>query len=181
MEDGILTDGKGRTVNFKNAILVMTSNVGSSRILELANKYAEEKSNGASGNDKSEYAAMSDVVKEELQYVMRPELLNRIDEIVIFSPLGEKELNSIATLLLDQSIERATEERGIVLSAGSQLLERIIKEGGVDASQFGARPLRRAVQRLFEDTVSDAIIRGFVKEGDAALVDINDIPSSTHG
>ena len=118
------------------------------------------------------YAEMADVVKEELETEMKPELLNRIDEIVIFSPLGDVELRSVASLLLDKTIGRAKEERGIELSVSNALIEKVIIEGGLNAAQFGARPMRRAVQRFFEDTVSDAIIRGFIKDGDQAMVDI---------
>ncbi len=327
MEDGILTDGKGRTVNFKNCILVMTSNVGSKRILEVAagnssslssssasssspaassvdplrpdevmtrlqkspmamsmmmeaasdpdlmramqtamggspadllrlgqqnekvanflrrlwgvlnetqgdsplssgdqyqpqtekkspiqendfasgilkqfqnmfdpnkpaapeptplpatNSYESSSSFTQSHNDASspideitQYAKMSSVVKEELGNAMKPELLNRIDEIVIFSPLGGDELRSVASLLLDGTIKRAKEERGITLSASPTLIDIIISEGMSNASQYGARPMRRAVQRYFEDTVSDAIVRGFLKEGESAVVDIS--------
>jgi len=181
MEDGILTDGKGRTVNFKNTVLVMTSNVGSRRILDVANKYDDLKAGGVSTDVTSEYTEMSNVVKEELQNVMRPELLNRIDDIIVFSPLGSEELSSIASLLVNKTIERANEERGITLTVGPRLLGKIIEEGGLNAVQFGARPMRRAVQRLFEDTVSDAIIRGFVKEGDSALVEMDYAPSISFG
>jgi len=118
------------------------------------------------------YAEMSDVVKDELEQAMKPELLNRIDEIVIFSPLGGIELRSVASLLLNKTIERAMEERGIILSVSESLIEKVIMEGGLNAAQFGARPMRRAVQRFFEDTVSDAIIRGFIKDGDSAMVDV---------
>ena len=118
------------------------------------------------------YAEMCDVVKDELEIEMKPELLNRIDEIVIFSPLGEKELRSVASILLDQTMARAKEERGIDLSVSDALLEKVIMEGGLSAAQFGARPMRRAVQRFFEDTVSDAIIRGFIKDGEKAIVDL---------
>jgi ATPases with chaperone activity, ATP-binding subunit len=118
------------------------------------------------------YVEMSDVVKDELEAAMKPELLNRIDEIVIFSPLGNIELRSVASLLLNKSVKRAKDERGIELSVSSSLVERVIVEGGMNASQFGARPMRRAVQRFFEDTVSDAIIRGFIKDGERAVVDI---------
>jgi len=151
------------------------------RILSVANKYADLKAAGVDYAVSPEYGEMSDVVKEELQYVMKPELLNRIDDIVIFSPLGNDELSSIATLLLDKTIERAYEERGISLSAGAKLLQKIIEDGGLNAAQFGARPMRRAVQRLFEDTVSDAIIRGFVKEGDSAVVEMNDATTNSFG
>lgn len=118
------------------------------------------------------YNEMADVVKDELESAMKPELLNRIDEIVIFSPLGDNELRSVASLLLNKTIGRALEERDITLSVSPQLLEKVIMEGGLNAAQFGARPMRRAVQRFFEDTVSDAIIRGFLKEGESAHVDI---------
>lgn len=120
-----------------------------------------------------DYAEMSDVVKEELETTMKPELLNRIDEIVIFSPLGGGELRSVASLLLDQTIKRAKEERGITLEVSDSLVDKVIGEGSSNAAQFGARPMRRAVQRFFEDTVSDAIIRGFIKEGETAMVDID--------
>jgi ATP-dependent Clp protease ATP-binding subunit ClpC len=320
MEDGMLTDGKGRTVNFKNAILVMTSNVGSKRILDVANSRSdrpasntppsttqttqpiepmrpdevmtklqkspeamsmmmeaasdpdimramqtamggspadllrlgqenprvadflrrlwsvlnEESSNvptlpkSNSKNDKysppfptttpktgmdalmdneflsgitksfqsmmgnnkvedvqpvesvndteesfsSSYAEMSDVVKEELEICMKPELLNRIDEIVVFSPLGDAELGAVASLLLKQTSDRALEERGIHLQITQSLVDKVVYAGSLNAAQYGARPMRRAVQRFFEDTVSDAIVKGFLKEGDSANVDI---------
>jgi len=128
--------------------------------------------NAAAAAAADNYAEMADVVKEELETEMKPELLNRIDEIVIFSPLGDVELRSVASLLLDKTIGRAKEERGIDLSVSNALIEKVIIEGGLNAAQFGARPMRRAVQRFFEDTVSDAIIRGFIKDGDQAMVDI---------
>lgn len=184
MEDGVLTDGKGRTVDFKHAILVMTSNVGSGRILDLlsqrsnAARAAEDATGGWGGDNdafrtSAEYGEMSDVVKEELEYSMPPELLNRIDEIVVFSPLGTKDLRSIAKLILDRTVDRAWDERGIRLSCAPSLLDRIVKEGtGGDAAQFGARPMRRAVQRFFEDTAGQGIINGFLKEGDGAIVEL---------
>jgi len=181
MEDGILTDGKGRTVNFKNTVLVMTSNVGSQRILRVANKYEELRAGGVNTDALPEYAEMSDVVKEELQNEMKPELLNRIDDIVIFSPLGNDELSGIASILLNKTIERAKEERDITLSTGPNLLKKIIEDGGLNAAQFGARPMRRAVQRLFEDPVSDAVIRGFLKEGYNAVVEMDDATTNMLG
>lgn len=124
-------------------------------------------------DESAQYSEMSSVVKEELGNAMKPELLNRIDEIVIFSPLGGDELKSVASLLLDGTIKRAKEERGISLSASPALIDQVILEGASSASQFGARPMRRAVQRFFEDTVSDAIVRGFIKDGESATVDIS--------
>lgn len=209
MEDGILTDGKGRTVCFKNAILIMTSNVGSARIMELVGQQRVNRAmssgtvrrkkkrrtegfeeyvmgdeevhtdaggqtiNGESGSSSAEeYAALSAVVQEELQNEMKPELLNRIDEIIVFSPLESNNLQDISTAIVDASIDRALKERSISLSASEALINAIVSDGGSSVAEFGARPLRRAAQRLFEDAVSDAIVRGFLQEGDHATVDI---------
>jgi len=216
MEDGMLTDGKGRTVNFKNVILVMTSNVGSSKIMELVGqqklrraldaqggdgnqrkkkkrrgeesasfeKYVmgesevtdsvgQSETNGAlTLTDAEEYSQLCEVVQDELQKEMKPELLNRIDEIIVFSPLGDENLRDIARAMVDASIERAQKEKSIMLSASESIIDTIISDGAMNAAQFGARPMRRASQRLFEDAVSDAIVQGFLQEGDVGRVDM---------
>jgi ATP-dependent Clp protease ATP-binding subunit ClpC len=215
MEDGVLTDGKGRTVDFKNTILVMTSNVGSQKILELVAQQRQQRArngverrkkkkrrsdgsgsfedyvmgeeiNGDSGmvdpynglEDVSsdiaaeEYIALSEVVQEELQKEMKPELLNRIDEIIVFSPLDNENLRDIAYAIVGASMERAYKERSITLSVSESLIDAILSDGAVNAAAFGARPMRRAAQRLFEDAVSDAIVRGFLNEGDSAMVEM---------
>lgn len=166
LDDGILTDGKGRTVNFKNVVLVMTSNVGSKGILEIANKFSHDDASS------DQYIEMSSFVNDALMDQFRPEFLNRIDEIVVFSPLQSSNLRSIAQLLLDNTIQRAVKERNIHISPSSSLLDAIIDEGSDRASTFGARPMRRAVQRYFEDTISDAIVRGFLTDGDHASVTV---------
>jgi len=225
MEDGVLTDGKGRSVNFKNVILVMTSNVGSRKILELVgrqkleralseqggeqggergkkkkrrgeegspasfeeyvmgddeelnnsygiNSESEQPTNGVTplNTAAEEYAALSEVVHEELQQEMKPELLNRIDEIIVFSPLDNANLRDIAHAIVDASIERAFKEKSIRLPVSECLIDCIMDDGSHNAAEFGARPMRRAAQRLFEDAVSDAIVRGFLEDGDAATV-----------
>jgi hypothetical protein len=312
MEDGMLTDGKGRTVSFKNTILVMTSNVGSKRILQVArdgDKYnsrsPEPQDNSslpisiepmkpdevlaklqnnpkasnlmmdaaadpdmmramqtamggtpadllkagqtnpkvgtflkniwaaldgdtrapvpvvqesgldtirgsvetgiADSNNKAAsslvadvvdtmegnpwinamprlttstedlYLKMITVVKEELEDALRPELLNRIDEIVVFSPLGDNDLSDIATLLLQQTVERAKTERNMELTVSPSLILRVRNEGSAQASEFGARPMRRAAQRFLEDSISDALVRGFIQDGDAAMVDLGSV------
>ena len=303
LEDGMLTDGKGRTVDFSNVILVMTSNVGSKRILELANRKGSRHEEGSSegiaqgngiGNGSVEpitpdqvlsklqnspramnlmmeamadsdfrmalqtaigrspadllkegrenpkvakfleelwseldmqgerdaddsfasgvfrrfqnmlpngkewsnangsvngelcpgstenvdsraaaaYAEMVEVVKEELENELKPELLNRIDEIVVFSPLRNEDLRSISKLILEETIRRARDECDIHLHVSDELIDIIMEEGSANASTFGARPMRRAVQRFFEDTVSDVIIRGFLSAGDRAVVQL---------
>eukprot|EP00980_Cylindrotheca_fusiformis_P001412 scaffold345_cov134-Cylindrotheca_fusiformis.AAC.23 len=178
LEDGMLTDGQGRTVNFKNTILIMTSNVGSRRIMELSRlESATEELNG--GNDvqaleDAVYAKLSEVVKEELEFAMKPELLNRIDEIVVFSPLSDSNLNSIAELILNRTVQRAQMEQDLTLELSPSLSQKVTEEGSSNAAQFGARPMRRAAQRFFEDSISDAIVRGFLKRGDDAVVGLGE-------
>lgn len=169
LEDGMLTDGKGRTVNFKNTILIMTSNVGSQNILALSRQHAS----GAEQQGDSElYAQLSDTVKEALEASMKPELLNRMDEIVVFSPLSTSDLESITSLILSKTIKRAEDEQELTITASPALSRKVMEEGSSNAAQFGARPMRRAAQRFFEDAVSDALIRGFLTKGDDAVVDL---------
>ena len=193
LEDGILTDGKGRTVNFKNTILIMTSNVGSRDILNLSRlESAARLVNGESESDNQDkqqqeddllYARLSETVKDALEDTMKPELLNRMDEIVVFSPLSSSDLSSISDLLLSKITQRAESEQDLKLSASPALSMKVMEEGSSNAAQFGARPMRRAAQRFFEDAVSDALIRGFLKNGDEAVVDLipDELdPSSRH-
>lgn len=264
----VSSDGKGRTVNFKNCVLVMTSNVGSKRILEVCRsrpvnggtssfvtpkqmsstietpepdvilrrmqdnpkvaslimkastdgsvmegirtamngspadlqkaakndpalaKFLQEVWNEISEDDKlppvssgldsirnsvqaslplddddSLYNELTEVVKEELESAMKPELLNRIDEIVIFSPLTSTNLYNIALRNVGLIVKRATEEHGFRIKVDDELIARIVEEGSSNADQFGARPMRRAAQRYIEDSLSEAIIGSFLKEG----------------
>lgn len=184
LEDGILTDGKGRTVNFKNTILIMTSNVGSQRILELSRLESAastddtigEHVNG--GKDKQQehrdalYARLSETVKAALEETMKPELLNRMDEIVVFSPLSQSDLKSITDLTLGKITERAESEQELAIKVSQSLAAKVMEEGSSNAAQFGARPMRRAAQRFYEDAISDALIRGFLKKGDDVEVDL---------
>lgn len=175
LEDGMLTDGKGRTVNFKNTILIMTSNVGSQDILALSQlESAGQKFEDSSTEQQQNsllYARLSDTVKKALEDSMKPELLNRMDEIIVFSPLSTTDLESITSLILGKTIERAETEQNLKLSASNELSRKIMDEGSSNAAKFGARPMRRAAQRFFEDAVSDALIRGFLKNGDEAVLD----------
>jgi len=182
MEDGILTDGKGRTVSFKNVILVMTSNVGSKRILDVSREDpfgAHATPATAMNSDERNnalYPKYLDVVTEALEAQMKPELLNRIDEIVVFSPLSENDLVNIADLIMQKTVGRAQKElKGMEILVQPNLVERVVQEGSANAAQFGARPMRRAAQRFLEDAVSDAIIQGFLKEGDVAEIDIENV------
>jgi hypothetical protein len=248
LEDGILTDGMGRTISFKNTVLIMTSNIGSQRILDLVQQqqqsrqqrsdddddddatvvdvsvprdgkektsnnnkdknknHNKKKTKNASHqhvsnreddvNDEStaaaeaaadieqtrqvqrleyerevermEYQKLSRVVQNELERALRPEFLNRIDDIVVFQPLTSHELSLIAVVMVVDITARARLEKNLDLRVSPELLNTMVDQGSLAASQFGARPMRRAVQRILEDAISDAVIQSFLTEGDAA-------------
>ena len=168
MDDGILTDGKGRTVSFKNTIIIMTSNIGSKKILDMSRKYEFEE-NETGGRPK--YSKLAGVVKGELEKTLKPEFLNRIDDVVIFQPLTEDELAQIAArMALDIAI-RTKLDRNIDIVVKPNLLRQMVKEGSQTAGQFGARPMRRAVQRILEDAISTAVMKNFIISGDRAIFD----------
>ena len=263
LDDGILTDGKGRTVNFKNSILIMTSNIGSKKIIDVAKSWEDRPKSSddpeafdttniisklqsdpkaasilmnaatdsdmlsalrslrdsspeeydelvrknpkmkgflediwrvlnpnSSGdipgerllNDADEdfpdsrtnelYKKMFATVKGELEATLKPEFLNRIDEVVVFSQLSKSDLLSITQSLLRRTVARAKQERNISLNVSENSLSQFMKIGSAESSIYGARPLRRAIQRMFEDPVSEAIIRGFLRDGDQSVVEI---------
>src|SRR5216683_2967365 len=148
-----LTDGKGRTVDFRNIVLVMTSNVGSTAIFELANRDPESARKEA---------------MEALRASFRTEFINRIDEIVIFNPLGKEHLERIISLLL-KNVEKLLEERQITLELTLAAKELLLREGYDPA--YGARPLRRTIQRLIQDPLALQILEGKVLPGDHVRVD----------
>jgi len=153
LEDGRLTDGKGRTVDFRNTVLVMTSNVGSNAIFELSAKDPE----------RARKEAM-----DALRASFRPEFINRIDEIVIFNPLGKAQLEGIVKLLL-KNVEKLLEERKITLELSPAAYTLLLEEGYDPA--YGARPLRRTIQRLIQDPLAMQILEGKVLPGDHIRVD----------
>lgn len=153
LEDGRLTDGKGRTVDFRNTVMIMTSNVGSTAIFELSEKDPE----------RARKEAM-----EALRTAFRPEFINRIDEIVIFNPLGKEQLGRIVGLLL-KSVEKLLAERQITLDLTAAAEELLLREGYDPA--YGARPLRRTIQRLIQDPLALQILEGKVLPGDHVRVD----------
>jgi ATP-dependent Clp protease ATP-binding subunit ClpB len=153
LEDGRLTDGKGRTVDFRNTVLVMTSNVGSAAIYELAGK----------DPDAARKEAMA-----ALRAAFRPEFINRIDEIVIFNPLGKEQLGKIVRMLL-KNVEKLLAERQITLELTPAAEELILREGYDPA--YGARPLRRTIQRMIQDPLALQILEGKVLPGQRVRVD----------
>jgi AAA domain (Cdc48 subfamily)/C-terminal, D2-small domain, of ClpB protein len=116
------------------------------------------------------YQKLSELVKEELESAMKPEFLNRVDEIIVFSPLSLDNLSMIASLIVEKIVQRAQKEQKMRLTVESCVVDRVAEEGSMSADQFGARPMRRAAQRYVEDSLSDAIVQGFLKEGDEAVI-----------
>ncbi len=164
LEDGRLTDNAGRIVDFKNTVIIMTSNIGSQHITTPPENAGEERV-------AEHYEQMRETVTGELQQHFRPELLNRIDEVIVFHSLTSSEIRSIVDLMLSRVEERLA-ERDISLEATDEAKD-LIAERGYDP-QFGARPLRRVIQKLVETSISAGILRGEFAEGDTVLVDEQD-------
>ncbi|CDI50848.1 ATP-dependent Clp protease ATP-binding subunit [Clostridium tetani] len=167
LEDGRLTDGKGKTVNFKNTIIIMTSNVGASTI-------KKQKSLGfAISDDKieSEYEQMKENVMEELKRSFRPEFLNRIDDIIVFHKLREEDLEKIVALMLE-SVTHRLKNQDINISFDKKS-QKFLAKKGFD-SVYGARPLRRAITKAVEDKLSEEILKGSIEKGDKVLVSVNE-------
>ncbi|GAB4185265.1 MAG: hypothetical protein Fur006_23490 [Coleofasciculaceae cyanobacterium] len=168
LEDGRLTDNKGRTVDFRNTLLIMTSNVGSKVI---------EKGGGGLGFEFSEnqadshYRCIRSLVNEELKAYFRPEFLNRLDEIIVFRQLTKNEVKQISSILLGEVCSRLTEQ-GITLEVTQRFKDRLVEEG-YDPS-YGARPLRRAITSLLEDCLAEEMLSGRVNNGDTVVVDVDD-------
>ncbi|MDA8223508.1 ATP-dependent Clp protease ATP-binding subunit [Desulfosporosinus sp.] len=165
LEDGRLTDTKGRTVDFRNTVIIMTSNVGSSFLKKEAMGFAPKK------DEKTDYRNMRGYVMEELKRSFRPEFLNRIDEIVVFHSLQEEHLVKISEILIRQ-VNKRLSENGLTLEVEKSAVELVAKEGNDPI--FGARPLRRAIQRLIEDALSEKILQGEFKNGDRIRVEAED-------
>ncbi|CAK0784796.1 hypothetical protein CVIRNUC_008000 [Coccomyxa viridis] len=168
LEDGRLTDSQGRVVSFKNTLLICTSNVGSSVIAKGGSQlgFALPEADGESAR----YGSMRSLVMEELKAYFRPELLNRLDEIVVFKQLSMADTGAIAALLMQETRERIA-QRGIGLEVTPALMRFICQEG--HSEEYGARPLRRAITRIVDDALSDAILNGELADGDVAYVDID--------
>ena len=167
LEDGRLTDSKGRVIDFKNTLIILTSNVGSSVI---------EKGGGGLGfqlNDDAEdtsYQRIKTLVNEELKNYFRPEFLNRLDEIIVFRQLNKSEVREIAGIMLTQVFKRL-KEKEITLDVTDRFKDRLVDEGFNPT--YGARPLRRAVMRLLEDNLAEKMLNGDIGEGSSCIMDVN--------
>lgn len=169
LEDGRLTDSKGRTVDFKNTLIIMTSNIGS-KVIEKGGGGLGFEFSGESAED-SQYTRIRSLVNEELKQYFRPEFLNRLDEIIVFRQLNREEVKEIAEIMLKEVFGRMG-EKGITLTVSDAFKERLVEEGYNPA--YGARPLRRAVMRLLEDSLAEEVLSGRIKDGDHAEVDVDE-------
>lgn len=161
LDDGYLTDSKGRRVDFRNTILIMTSNLGATQL-------QDEKTVGFGAADMTaDYQAMSAAIKQQLKLHFRPEFLNRIDETIIFHSLNQKELHQIVKLLADKVKQRMA-ERDIKVRFTPGAID-VIAKAGYDP-EYGARPLRRSLQNLVEDPLSEALLAGAVQTGDEVVI-----------
>ncbi len=166
LEDGHLTDSQGRLINFKNTLIIMTSNLGSRAI--------EKQGSGlgfiVTDSVTAQYNRTREQVNEALKQSFRPEFLNRLDEIIVFRQLTRDEVKQIAELLL-KNVESRLREQNLQLEVSEAFKERLVTEG-YDPS-YGARPLRRTVSRLVEDNLAEAILSGQIRSGDTAVIDID--------
>jgi len=166
LDDGRLTDAKGRTVSFKNTLLIMTSNLGSRVIQKGGSSLGFELNESEVG----QYSQIRARVMDEMKQFFRPELLNRIDDIIVFRQLQRQEVTQIADLMI-RDLNRRLLEQGITLEVTEAFKALLVTEG-FDPS-YGARPLRRAIARLLEDSLAEAMLRGTVQTGDTAIADVD--------
>jgi len=166
LDDGRLTDGKGRTVDFKNTVVIMTSNVGGSVIRKQRLGFAADE-----GVEGGTHEDLEKRLLEELRKSFRPEFLNRVDEIIVFDTLTREQLAEVVDLLLTH-VRELMKGQGLALEV-SDAARAHIAEAGYDA-EYGARPLKRAIQRIVENPLSSALLRGEFHEGDTVRVDVAD-------
>ena len=175
LDDGRLTDSQGRTVDFRNTVIIMTSNLGAKALHknspELGFLAAKKSDSNVDENKEIDFKEAKKSVMDAVKRHFRPEFLNRIDEMIVFHPLTEEDLKEIVTILMSDVTKRL-EERDLQLEIAPEAMQLLVKEG----SDFtmGARPLKRAIQRLIEDPVSDLILKGDAKEGKIIKADAKD-------
>jgi len=174
MEDGRLTDSQGRVVSFKNTLIVLTSNVGSQVIAKGGTTLGfdlqvDDEEDGA-------YSRLRGLVMEELKGFFRPELLNRLDEIVVYRQLEEQDVASIASIMLRETAARM-QAKGMEMAITPALLSHLLKHGFDKA--YGARPLRRAIMSIIDDNLSEAVLTDAVTEGSTAVIDYIPAPEGS--
>ena len=166
LDDGHITDSQGRKVDFRNTVIIMTSNAGAQAIID-----PKRLGFGNKENQEEDYKRMKMNVMNEIKLVFRPEFLNRIDEILVFHPLGEPELKKITGMMCQEVVKRAKEQLDIHLTVRDSV-KKLIMEKGTD-KKYGARPLRRAVQSELEDSLAEAILTGEIKRGQEVVAGVS--------
>ena len=162
LEEGMVTDSLGRKIDFRNTIIILTSNVGASSI-----KRQTSLGFGAMSEDNADFEGMKEKILEESKRYFKPEFLNRLDDLVVFHMLEKKDLDQIVDLEIDKLVKRLR-EKDITIQLDASARDLLVKKGYDPA--YGARPMRRAVERYLEDPLAEALLRGDVKPGDTAKV-----------
>ena len=164
LEDGRLTDNTGKTIDFKNTVIIMTSNIGA-KIITDSKKLGFTNSN--EDTRKADYENIKKDIMQEVKREFRPEFINRIDEIIVFHKLEDEDLERIVEILIDKLIKRL-KEQDIILEVDESIRKYIVKQN--NDKNYGARPLRRAVQTIVEDKVTDAILAGILKKNEKKVM-----------
>ena len=170
LDDGRLTDSTGRTVNFKNTVIIMTSNVGARLITDkktLGFTAGDEEKNK---QEQKDYEDTKKEVMAELKKQFRPEFINRIDEIIVFHKLQKEELKQIIDIMLKE-VQNRLQANGMKVEIADEVKEKVLEQG-VDVT-YGARPLKRAIQSMIEDKIAEAILDGKIKKGKTAKIIVN--------
>ena len=177
LDDGRLTDSNGRTVNFKNTVIIMTSNIGAKLI---TNKRTLGFTSNKQEEEKSKYEETKKEVLKELKQEFKPEFINRIDEIIVFHKLQKEEMKEIVEIMLKQ-LEKRLEKQGIQAEITEEVKEKIVEEGADE--NYGARPLKRTIQNLIEDGIAEAILDGKISNKNKAKIEVegNKICIKTEG
>ena len=166
LDDGHITDSQGRKVDFRNTVIIMTSNAGAKAIIEPKKLGFTQQE-----DQKADYKRMKANVMDEVKQLFRPEFLNRIDEIIVFHPLNEDNMKKIVGLMCKEVVQRAKEQLEIILVVRDSVKKHIVETGS--DKKYGARPLRRAVQSQLEDKLAEALLNGEIKRGDHVEVGIS--------
>ncbi len=175
LDDGRLTDSQGRTVDFKNTLVIMTSNVGS-RVIEKGGSAFGFELEDDNNRSEAQYTRIQSLVNEELKQFFRPEFLNRLDEIITFRQLSRNEVKQIADLMLQELAGRLADQE-IAINVSNCVKDRLVEEGY--SPSYGARSLRRVIMRVLEDALAEAMLSGTIHSGDTAIVDLDEANNVT--
>lgn len=176
LDDGRLTDGHGRTVDFRNTVIIMTSNLGSQRIQELSVLSSSKSGTRSDAEAEAEYQLMKSEVMDVVAQHFRPEFINRVDDVVVFHPLGREAIHKIARIQM-QDLRNRLLERELDMTLSTEAMDQI-SDAGFDPV-YGARPLKRAIQQLLENPLAQEILAGKFVAGD--LIEVDVVPDDPQG